>query len=203
MPNRRRERFIAYFNGPLRGSRSKLMERTGLTPGRVSQLFDEKQAFGERAARNLAESLGLPGDYFEVDRGAVAQTAPLTAPITAPLPPALVAAFERIGAELEHVDEATREALAPLLQRLARSPHEAPRLGVLAQRLLAPADTPVTSATEAEPEQRGYEGWDGINRRTRDEPVKTERRRPPLGLYDPESKPKRPKPGPKVIGGNW
>lgn len=41
------------------------MQKTGLTKGRVSQLFDESQPFGELAARNLAEKLGLAQDYFE------------------------------------------------------------------------------------------------------------------------------------------
>lgn len=69
MPNPRRERFLAYFmNGPLKGDRAKLMHKTGLTKGRVSQLFDEGQAFGELAARNLAEKLGLPSNAFEADQ---------------------------------------------------------------------------------------------------------------------------------------
>lgn len=69
MQNPRRARFIAYFQGgPLKGSREKLMQRTGLTKGRVSQLFDEGQPFGELAARNLAEKLGLAPDHFERDQ---------------------------------------------------------------------------------------------------------------------------------------
>ena len=69
MDNKRRRRFISYFSAPpLRGDRAKLMAKTGLTKGRVSQFFDESQPFGEKAARNLALSLGLPEDYFETDR---------------------------------------------------------------------------------------------------------------------------------------
>jgi hypothetical protein len=68
MQNARRSRFLDYFNGPLKGSREVLMKRTGLTKGRVSQLFDENQPFGELAARNLAEKLGLASDYFEIGR---------------------------------------------------------------------------------------------------------------------------------------
>lgn len=68
MENRRRKRFLTYFNeGPLRGSREALIRKTGLTKGRVSQLFDESQPFGERAARSLAEKLGLQSDAFEAD----------------------------------------------------------------------------------------------------------------------------------------
>lgn len=70
MTNPRRERFIAYFNGPpLNGSRAALMKKTGLTKGRLSQLFKENQPFGELAAKNLAEKLGLSSDHFEHDWG--------------------------------------------------------------------------------------------------------------------------------------
>lgn len=68
LDNERRQRFIDYFNGPpIRGDRAKFMEVTGLTKGRVSQLFDESEPFGARAAQNLAEKLGLPRDAFERD----------------------------------------------------------------------------------------------------------------------------------------
>lgn len=64
---KRRERFVAYFNGALRGSREALIRRTGLSKGRVSQLFDPEQPFGEKAAASLAERLGLRSDFFESD----------------------------------------------------------------------------------------------------------------------------------------
>jgi len=63
--NDRRRRFIAYFNGPpMNGDREKLIKRSRLTKGRVAQYFDEHQAFGERAAVNLALRLGLREDFF-------------------------------------------------------------------------------------------------------------------------------------------
>lgn len=34
------------------------------TKGRVSQFFDENQPFGERAAKSIAQRLGLPEDFF-------------------------------------------------------------------------------------------------------------------------------------------
>lgn len=63
----RRRRFIAYFERELRGDRAKLIERSGYTHGRISQFFDERQQFGERAAASLATRLGLPAGYFERD----------------------------------------------------------------------------------------------------------------------------------------
>jgi hypothetical protein len=68
MKDLRRRRLIALFNSPrFKGDRAKLIKATGLTKGRIAQLFDEKSAFGEAAARSLAERLHLPGDYFERD----------------------------------------------------------------------------------------------------------------------------------------
>lgn len=62
----RRRRFVAWFNAaPMNGDRAKLMRSTGLTKGRVSQLFDEAQPFGERAATALARRIGRPDDFFE------------------------------------------------------------------------------------------------------------------------------------------
>lgn len=62
----RRSRFVAWFNErPCRGDREKLISLTGYSKGRISQLFDEAQPFGERAAANLAEKVGLPAEYFE------------------------------------------------------------------------------------------------------------------------------------------
>lgn len=61
----RRQRFVDYFQRELKGDRARLMAKTGLTKGRVSQLFKEDQPFGEKAAAALAEKLGLPGDYFD------------------------------------------------------------------------------------------------------------------------------------------
>lgn len=66
MDKERRSRFKSYFSGPpLRGDRAKLMDKTGLSKGRVTQLLDDDEPFGERAAANLAVKLGLPLDAFE------------------------------------------------------------------------------------------------------------------------------------------
>ena len=63
----RRRRLVAYLERKLGGDRSVLIKRSGLTQGRISQLFDPRQSFGERSASGLATRLGLPADYFEHD----------------------------------------------------------------------------------------------------------------------------------------
>jgi hypothetical protein len=82
MTNARRSRFVAYFAGkPFWGDRGKLIAKTGYSKGRIAQLFDEDQAFGERAARSLAERLGLDPDYFERDFGATTNAPAARSPL--------------------------------------------------------------------------------------------------------------------------
>lgn len=81
MDNPRRRRFVAWYAKNYKDShegRAKFMADTAktgqpaLTKGRVSHFFDEKQPFGELAAKNLAQRLGLPPDFFERDDEAAA-----------------------------------------------------------------------------------------------------------------------------------
>lgn len=65
--DKRRRRFMAYFDVAFKGDRARFMQKTKFSPGRVSQLFDDRQPFGEKAARSLAERLGLDHEYFERD----------------------------------------------------------------------------------------------------------------------------------------
>jgi hypothetical protein len=61
----RRRRFSEWFAGPpLRGDRAKLMQQAEISKGRVTQLLDPGEAFGELTARRLARKLGLREDYF-------------------------------------------------------------------------------------------------------------------------------------------
>lgn len=61
----RRRRFIEYFNGPpLNGDRQRLIKKSGFTEGRISQLFDPSEPFGERAAKSLAGRLNIPDLIF-------------------------------------------------------------------------------------------------------------------------------------------
>lgn len=53
----RREAFLAYFQEKLRGDRQRLIEKARITKGRVTQLLDPSEPFGEKAARTLGEKL--------------------------------------------------------------------------------------------------------------------------------------------------
>lgn len=91
---RRRARFIAWFRARYAGlpeaeARKRFMndaKRHGdekLTKGRVSQLFNETQSFGELAAKTLAIRLGLPEDYFLVGEADSAQPTDTDWPLSA------------------------------------------------------------------------------------------------------------------------
>ena len=103
MDQDRRRRFIAWFSKTYAGmtsaeARAKFVmdaKRFGdkaITKGRVSQLFDEQQQFGERAAKNIAIRLGLRADYFLMD--AAAAGAPPT--VRTAQAEALATLFDRI-----------------------------------------------------------------------------------------------------------
>jgi hypothetical protein len=77
MDEERRRRFREWFAatyGDRDDARARFMADSGkrgespLTKGRVAQLFDDGQPFGERAARSMAERFGLDPDYFLADR---------------------------------------------------------------------------------------------------------------------------------------
>lgn len=79
----RRERLLALVEREFGGDKGRLtrvLTSRGMTKGRVSQLFDERQPFGERAAENLARKLGKVADYFTYpsfeDRGSSASEPP-------------------------------------------------------------------------------------------------------------------------------
>jgi hypothetical protein len=130
MENARRRRFLAWYGQHYRegaAGRAKFMADTGkrgekaITKGRVTQLFDDSEPFGELAARNLAIRLGLEPDYFEHDHAGGAGTAGIL-----PLQddePDLLAAFRLLD-----VDD--RHAVMSLAAQLVLAKHE-PTLGVM------------------------------------------------------------------------
>jgi hypothetical protein len=66
MKDRRRAWLNHLVETRFKGDRAALIKETGLTKGRVSQLFDPDQAFGERASLELARRIsGLEETYFE------------------------------------------------------------------------------------------------------------------------------------------
>ena len=63
------------------GSRARLIKKSGLTSGRIAQLLDEDQPFGELAAKSLALRLGLDPGFFERQPGSMTTyAAPAPAP---------------------------------------------------------------------------------------------------------------------------
>lgn len=61
----RRYKLTQLLNTRFKGDRSAFLEESGLTKGRLSQLLDPEQPFGDVAARNLVERLQLEPGYFD------------------------------------------------------------------------------------------------------------------------------------------
>ena len=49
---------------PYNGDKKAFIAAAGITKGRLSQLLNGKEAFGDNAAKNLCVKLGLPDNYF-------------------------------------------------------------------------------------------------------------------------------------------
>jgi hypothetical protein len=49
------------------GDRQALIAASGKTKGRISQLLEVGSTFGERAARSIEDSLGLPAFYLDIE----------------------------------------------------------------------------------------------------------------------------------------
>lgn len=67
MEKRRKKRLREYIDNDLQGDRGALIGRSGLSKGRITQLLDDDEAFGERAARSLEQKLHLRSGYFDED----------------------------------------------------------------------------------------------------------------------------------------
>lgn len=76
MDQHRRRRLLQLIETRFRGSRADLMRESGLSAGRITQLLDEKETFGERAARSLERRLDLADRYFDQDSSANTEPAP-------------------------------------------------------------------------------------------------------------------------------
>lgn len=65
MKDIRRKRLVELLNGHrFNGDRALFLRASGITKGRLTQLLDEDEAFGDVAAENLCEKLGLAKNYF-------------------------------------------------------------------------------------------------------------------------------------------
>lgn len=61
----RREKLTSLLSGPMfKGDRGLFCETASIFKGRLSQLLDEQEPFGDVAASNLATSIGLGFGYF-------------------------------------------------------------------------------------------------------------------------------------------
>lgn len=67
MESTRRRRLVQLLATRYKGDRAQLILDSKLSKGRISQLLDEKQPFGERSARDLEQKLGLPDRWLDAE----------------------------------------------------------------------------------------------------------------------------------------
>jgi hypothetical protein len=117
----------------------QLSERVGGRVSYWSDLMRGKKSFGEKAARNIEEKLGIPrGSMDTVD---TEQPIPTPQPAT---PDVLLIsdALRVLTKALQKADKNTRIALEPLLASMANAPDEAEEKSQLILMLLVTKDTP-------------------------------------------------------------
>jgi hypothetical protein len=61
----RRQKLRHLLDTRFAGDRGRLLKASGMSKGRLSQLLDDTERFGETAARNLEERLALDPGYFD------------------------------------------------------------------------------------------------------------------------------------------
>ncbi len=61
----RRQKLRLLLNDRFKGDRGVFLKAAGITKGRLSQLLDPDEPFGDTAARNLENRLSLEPGYFD------------------------------------------------------------------------------------------------------------------------------------------
>ena len=137
MKNLRRKRLNELLKSPrFNGDRAAFLTSSGLSKGRLTQLLNPDQPFGDTAARNLCEALDLPAGWFEALLNNQQSPQPITtsAPATAKLEDTLAA----LAGHLMWVDANKREAAIGTMTGLLRTPDDPAFIDALAA-LLRPA----------------------------------------------------------------
>lgn len=142
----RKRRLQALIDGkPYLGNQSAFALKAGLTKGRVSQLLDPAQSFGERAGMKLAAALGLRNErYFDSDQEPTTTDYPAEAD-------QLAEALEVLTKALRKADKNSRLALEPLLSSMAKEPEDAGQKSRLILRLLITDTVPAIPAENDRP----------------------------------------------------
>lgn len=144
LTKRRKNRLQAVIDGkPFMGNQSAFAAKVGLSKGRISQLLDPKESFGERSGMKLAEALGLEIRYFE--HPAASDVQQETSRPEADL--GLGKALEVIAKALTIVDEPTRDSVGHMLHRLALKPEE---IGTISRNILTLVGSSPTSVKKSQ-----------------------------------------------------
>ena len=117
---------------PYEGNQAEFGRKAGVTKARITQLLDENESFGERAAQSLCDKLELSTRYFENGFIAITENYEITQALkTSALPhpaPSLADTLTQLGQVIAASDELTRDQLKPLFTRMLDEPQRAPEI---------------------------------------------------------------------------
>jgi hypothetical protein len=139
----RKKRLQALIDGkPFLGNQSAFAVKAGLSKGRITQLLDPKESFGERSGMNLALKLGIKDErYFErSDEIASASPRESQAPTTEPAPDAVLGALRTLANSLRAANNSTRKAVAASFSVLASDPDQVEDVIATLEKLLPRPD---------------------------------------------------------------
>lgn len=122
---------------PFHGNKSAYAERVGLSKGRITQLLDPDESFGERTGMKMAAALGLKDErYFERPMKGAAELVPQDAePVTD-----VMQALTILAGALSMLDKPTRGGAASMLAMLATDPEQNEYTLAALGRLLSPTN---------------------------------------------------------------
>ena len=72
----RRQKLRLLLEGAYQNDRRRFLEKSGISKGRLSQLLDPDEPFGDVAARNLEDKLQLEPGYFDAMDARTVEFAP-------------------------------------------------------------------------------------------------------------------------------
>lgn len=126
----RKRRLQALIDGkPYLGNQAAFAEKAGLSKGRITQLLDPAESFGERSARSLAAALRLPDDYFDGNAEPVRKAPPTVEEV-------LTFSLDVLTKVLQSADKSILIAVAPLLAAMASDPRTAENQSEIILKLL-------------------------------------------------------------------
>lgn len=138
----RRQRLNELLNGTrFNGDRATFLKASNLSKGRLTQLLKPTESFGDAAARNLCESLGLPDGWFDLIPNQATSTA-ITNHSAINSGASLLDGLRVLAECLEGMEQSDRKAAIAMLWRLETEPQSYAKVAAQIEVMRGTAFTP-------------------------------------------------------------